>query len=480
MAREGEIMLDNVAQLALDVSIMEGTMDQRLKGIAAYMSVSGSEMETFNSNGEIIDALTSDRNGNDFASSGRQILHEHFNVSPMRLIGALLIVANTLVLVSLNQVARRRRHLKGVAGIHTNGANGLGGLGHGCAVAGATLSTYSGVNVMLDMGRKNSLETWRESQELTVREGSSSSSADMWAVEETRAATVRKIDPDGKNQNRTSQREVAPSSAPTTGSSPINKRNKPPEIRHATKSACKEKTEATVKTKMIGSEHKIKVTTNGGGRGKHVPAASSTIDTFERPRSSGSLNVKKRMTKTRGEASLDHTVKQNSKITGRSNPICKHEPKSSCADEISVKELLNKKEYSTYTTVMEPQRAKPTTIKSMGNDTSSLHLSAVKSHRRKSTTDIKRKIGDTDVFHLRQANSTKRKEDRWESPAKREELVLTMPPRRSKSGKTTSETRLKEGVTRSRRSSQKKRKVKRVDPKLRLGHKPISATRRPS
>jgi hypothetical protein len=149
--------MQDVTQLALDVSVMEGLMDSRLAGTSIYMSRAGIETEMFqvaaedyastleDSDGDgVDDSSDDDESGNttftdaDLGTNGRILMY----------IGFGLLVINVFVVTALTVLARRRRRY-----IESRGHN------HHTA---PRLVTEKAVNQMLETGR-------RESEKYVVR-----------------------------------------------------------------------------------------------------------------------------------------------------------------------------------------------------------------------------------------------------------------------------------------------------------------------
>ena len=493
---EGEQMLDNVAQLALDVSIMEGTMDQRLDPISAYMSITGLELETFLSKEAIVDA-TSSRTGTNFSPSGNnsagfssqnQILSNHSEISLMRLLGALLIVCNTLVLVSLNQLAKRRRSRRNkvMAGAGDNDSYKYG-LDVNGNEFGGTLSSATGVDMMLEKGRKNSINALKESQELTAREGSSSSSADHWAHEEQLATTVPKND----------DQQVSIASSSVTKN--INKTSK---FMSKSKSISMNKAKNTVQPTRSES-HRREASIGKTKRASPCLSAPSS-DMLKEDMSSGSFDSKKSNTKRDKNKPLDVTEKPKSSsalsngtstdakgsrrptntalmsMPGKNSQLL-DSPRPRGRDIVSPNTSANAKSSKHARASELLAKCKATSVNALDNvdnaklrhNESSYSAANVKKTQKKlksqtKVTDSKKDMANPISLGQRRSSETSRGENMTQKGTKR----ASYPGQNRQEAKRIGSSRLS--------SSSRSSATERVDPKLRLGHKPISTTRRPS
>lgn len=126
------LYMQNVTQLALDVSILEGTMDTRLKRSGVVLSVTGDEYQTFGTASDD-DVQTTEV---DFGSAA----------AVLRYIGLAILLVNFTAVFSLTWLARRRRLAK-EQDLTSQGRESEENKG---------LVTEQGVNRMLDIGRKES------------------------------------------------------------------------------------------------------------------------------------------------------------------------------------------------------------------------------------------------------------------------------------------------------------------------------------
>ena len=486
---EGEQMLDNVAQLALDVSIMEGTMDQRLDPISAYMSITGLELETFLSKEAVVDATSTTRTGTNGSPSGNnisgfssqnQILSNHSEISFMRLLGALLIVCNTLVLISLNQLAKRRRSRRNKDMASSGGADNYKyGLDVNHNEFGGALSTAMSVDMMLEKGRKNSINALRESQEHTAREGSSSSSADQWAHEEHLTTTVRRKD---------DPRESIPSS------SALEDGNKTSKFMSKTKSIS-----------MNKAKNKVQTTRSDANTAKKVRATSClsapSSDVLKEDMSSGSFDSKKSNTKRGTSKIVNVTEKPKStselsngtttdtrassrptntalmSMPGKNSQLL-DSPRPRGRDIVSPNTSANAKSSKHARASQLLATCKATSANALHNmesmKESSFSAANVKNtqSKRKSQTNVTDCKEDT-AFSIglgqrRPMSETSKGENMKQKGAKQ----ISNPKKNRQEAKRVGSSRLS--------SSSRSSATERVDPKLRLGQKPISTTRRPS
>lgn len=152
--------MEDVTQLALDVSIMEGSMDARMDGTNILMSMIGLEDEMFQEAAERYTSNGGDgSSGNDEAvgaengSSNLQNGNGSFSntefemgAEVLRYIGIGMLVVNVIVVTLLTTLARRRRRRRMEEQV-TQKADGA-----------ARLVTEQGVNKMLEIGRAKSEE----------------------------------------------------------------------------------------------------------------------------------------------------------------------------------------------------------------------------------------------------------------------------------------------------------------------------------
>jgi hypothetical protein len=147
----GQYMQD-ITQLALDVSVMEGMMDERLDGTGIYMSMVGLEMEMFRLAAEHYATTTAmvDGSGEEDddrtwtgGTSGYEDADFGMNGLLLRYIGIGLVVVNFVVVAALTTFARRRRQR-----IEDHGRNKKN--------QAANLVTEKAVNQMLETGRRES------------------------------------------------------------------------------------------------------------------------------------------------------------------------------------------------------------------------------------------------------------------------------------------------------------------------------------
>jgi hypothetical protein len=138
-----EDFMEDVTQLALDVSIMEGIMDTRMEGTGVRMSMVGLEVQTF-------------QDDRDVARSNSDLNERDFQVRSdmLRWVGGGLLVVNILVVLLLTQLARRQRQLREEERFllgkedSTNKSRGL--------------RTETDVNTMLDISRNKTSHRFAE------------------------------------------------------------------------------------------------------------------------------------------------------------------------------------------------------------------------------------------------------------------------------------------------------------------------------
>ena len=144
--------LQDVTQLALDVSIMEGFMDERLSGTSVYMGMVGLETEMFqdaaeryaNGLGYSDDSSEGDDDEDGGgSSSGYTEADLGTNGLILRYIGVALLAVDFVVVTALTVLARRRRrHIEETRGRKSHDA--------------PRLVTEKTVNQMLETGRRES------------------------------------------------------------------------------------------------------------------------------------------------------------------------------------------------------------------------------------------------------------------------------------------------------------------------------------
>jgi hypothetical protein len=136
-----ETYMQDVTQLALDVSIMEGIMDRRLDGTGIVMSPVGNEFQTFEATSSEVQQDEVD--DVDESTSA----YDYKNVAAiLRYIGVAMLVINVAAVVLLTHLARSRRLAKEQS--LRNAERELD--------ESKGLVTEQGVNLMLDIGRKES------------------------------------------------------------------------------------------------------------------------------------------------------------------------------------------------------------------------------------------------------------------------------------------------------------------------------------
>mmetsp|Transcript_53176 Transcript_53176/g.129119 ORF Transcript_53176/g.129119 Transcript_53176/m.129119 type:complete len:410 (-) Transcript_53176:1413-2642(-) len=143
--------LQDVTQLALDVSIMEGFMDERLSGTSVYMAMVGLETDMFQDAAERY-ANRLDNNGSPDGDDGRDSGSSSLDYTDadlgtngliLRYIGVALLVVDFVVVTALTLLARRRRrHIEETRGHKSHHA--------------PRLVTEKAVNQMLETCRRES------------------------------------------------------------------------------------------------------------------------------------------------------------------------------------------------------------------------------------------------------------------------------------------------------------------------------------
>mmetsp|Transcript_53177 Transcript_53177/g.129124 ORF Transcript_53177/g.129124 Transcript_53177/m.129124 type:complete len:409 (-) Transcript_53177:1413-2639(-) len=143
--------LQDVTQLALDVSIMEGFMDERLSGTSVYMAMVGLETDMFQdaaeryANGLDSNGSSAGDGGGDSGSSSLDYTDADLGTNGLilRYIGVALLVVDFVVVTALTLLARRRRrHIEETRGHKSHHA--------------PRLVTEKAVNQMLETGRRES------------------------------------------------------------------------------------------------------------------------------------------------------------------------------------------------------------------------------------------------------------------------------------------------------------------------------------
>ena len=155
--------LQDITQLALDVSVMEGVMDARMEGTAIYMSMVGLESDTFK---EAAEDYTSKLSGGGTGNSSSTAQSDNTvyqdadfenNGKILRYVGIGLIFVNVVSVALLTTLARqRRRNFEGRQRYRDDRV--------------AHLVTENGVNKMLETGR-------RQSEKFVVRTNNALSTA---------------------------------------------------------------------------------------------------------------------------------------------------------------------------------------------------------------------------------------------------------------------------------------------------------------
>jgi hypothetical protein len=134
---DGQQVMANVAQLALDVSIMEGHMDEQLTELGAFMSPVGEELDNFFH-------LEDDGDYNDnnwsYAKAARIL----------RQVGIIMFLVNLVITVLLTRLGRRRRLARDQ---------------DGKGIMAGGLASETGVDHMLDVGRRESIKAIHGSSE---------------------------------------------------------------------------------------------------------------------------------------------------------------------------------------------------------------------------------------------------------------------------------------------------------------------------
>jgi hypothetical protein len=128
----GTQVMENVAQLALDVSIMEGTMDQRLEDFGAFMCPVGQEVEAFQ---EIVE----EEEGGEVEDPLVAVTHPRL----LRWIGIIMLITDLVGSTLLGYLGRRRRVEREGKGETLKKREEMGGL-----------VTEAGVDHMLEVGRR--------------------------------------------------------------------------------------------------------------------------------------------------------------------------------------------------------------------------------------------------------------------------------------------------------------------------------------
>jgi hypothetical protein len=170
--------MEDVTQLALDVSIMEGVMDRRLDGAGIVTSTVGMELQTFEA--EIVSEVQNetddydhdydDEDDNDDGTS-TAIEPDFYEIAIiLRYVGVIMLLINATIIVLLTYVARRRRlaaeQKVRKAELELEESKGL--------------VTEQGVNLMLDIGRKASeklLSQYSSSRLVTDQSGIATSTS---------------------------------------------------------------------------------------------------------------------------------------------------------------------------------------------------------------------------------------------------------------------------------------------------------------
>lgn len=148
-----ETYLQDVTQLALDVSIMEGIMDSRLNGTSIVMRPMGKELQTFAAamshevqrmvQEDAVDEDEQDDNGNE--STPTESDFKEFAIV-LRYVGVVMLLISLTVVLLLTHLARRRR--LATEQKLSNDERDL--------EESKGLVTEQGVNRMLDIGRQES------------------------------------------------------------------------------------------------------------------------------------------------------------------------------------------------------------------------------------------------------------------------------------------------------------------------------------
>ena len=144
-----EDFMEDVTQLALDVSIMEGGMDSRMKGTGLRMSMVGQEVDTFE--GLTVPQNTDSDGGNDDSNETIEELDFQQGGTILQWIGITMFLVNLFVFLLLTNLARRRRLER----------ESKAKLDENLLKERAGLVTEYGVNHMLDISRGESLRILR-------------------------------------------------------------------------------------------------------------------------------------------------------------------------------------------------------------------------------------------------------------------------------------------------------------------------------
>jgi hypothetical protein len=126
---DGQEAMENVAQLALDVQILEGAMDERLEDLRARMSLVGQESEAFEE--VVLDFM--------------QYWDYSAGAKALRWVGVVMLLVNLVMLTLLTRLGRERRLDREQDAVHRRDERG-------------GLVTEAGVDHMLDVGRRESLK----------------------------------------------------------------------------------------------------------------------------------------------------------------------------------------------------------------------------------------------------------------------------------------------------------------------------------
>jgi hypothetical protein len=159
------IVMENIAQLALDVNILEGAMDGLVDGVK--WSRADQEVATFQPFVQGDDSSSSTNNEDGQGSDSRYEPPGHL----LRIIGAVLFGLNlctTLYLQRLGRLGREQREREAVTKEEE-----LGGL-----------VTEAGLDRMLDIGKRESMVLYDESQEFVARHGGGGGSSKLFLLQD--------------------------------------------------------------------------------------------------------------------------------------------------------------------------------------------------------------------------------------------------------------------------------------------------------